>query len=79
MVGQIKISTEADDVLQKASDRSDVPFGVYKPLVDKKSPGVKFRQGKTLLGERNDIIFTRNEVFQRLFEGRKVKGKHMFA
>ena len=36
-------------------------------------------QGQTLIGERSDCVMDRNTVYQALFNGKKVKEKHMFS
>lgn len=68
-----------NDDLEKASPRSDIQFNVYRPLVDKSRQGVRFKQGSTLLGERNEVIYSRNEIFQRIFDGKRIKNTHMFS
>lgn len=38
-----------------------------------------FKQGQTLLGQRHECVMDRNEIFQKIFEGKRFSKKHMFS
>ena len=48
-------------------------------MIDRSKTGHKFFQGTTLLGQRHEVLLPRNEVFQRLFEGKQIKQRKMFS
>ena len=51
---------------------------VFRPMVLKQKYDADFLPGRTIMGDKDDVIHDRQDVFNLMFQGKKVPIKKMF-